>query len=110
VKENLIPPDISKSKRNYIYASEADLMNVAVFGMTAAEWRDKNLNLKGNMRDHACLEQLIVLKNIEAINAMLIADGLSQEDRVYRLNKEAIKQLSSLLAMRPNSKLLSRED
>lgn len=110
VKENLIPPDISKSKRNYIYASEADLMNIAVFGITAAEWRDKNPDLKGNMRDHACLEQLIVLKNIEAINAMLITDGLSQEDRLCRLNKEAIKQLRSLLAMKPNSKTLNSED
>jgi len=75
---------------------EADLLNVALFGITAAQWRARNPNKEGNMRDHATLEQLVVLSNIESINALLIHQGLSQRDRLVQLNNTAITQMKSL--------------
>ncbi len=89
------------------YASEADLLNVALFGMTAKTWRDKNSKLKGNIRDHASIEQLVVLSNLESINALLIRDGISQKDRIQKLNSAAIMQMKSLLTDNETKKIES---
>jgi len=97
IKENLIPHKITKVQAGIVYASEADLLNVALFGITAKEWRDSNPDKKGNIRDYATLEQLVVLSNMESINALLIRQGISQSDRLIELNKVAITQMSSLL-------------
>ena len=96
IKENLIPPDISKGRQGIIYASEADVLNVALFGQTAAEWRKANPEAKGNMRDYATIEQLLVLANLESANAMFIENGVAQSERVIMLNQLAIKQLKTL--------------
>lgn len=96
IKENLIPPDISKARQGFIYASEADVLNVALFGQTAAEWRKANPEAKGNMRDYATIEQLLVLANLESANAMFIENGMEQSERVVLLNQLAIKQLKTL--------------
>ena len=96
VKEQLIPPVISKLQINFIYANEADLLNVALFGMTAKEWRENTPDKNGNIRDYASLEQLVVLSNMESINALLIRQGLSQNERLIQLNKVAITQMKSL--------------
>jgi hypothetical protein len=97
IKENLIPKEVTKPQRTFIYANEADLLNVALFGMTAKEWRDKNPDSKGNIRDEATIEQLVVLSNMESINALLIRNELSQSERLIELNKVAISQMKSLL-------------
>jgi len=97
IKENLIPKEITKQQANYVYANEADLLNVALFGITAKEWRKNNSTKSGNMRDYATLEQLVVLSNLESINALLIRQGLSQKERLLQLNKVAISQMKSLL-------------
>ena len=97
VKENLIPPDVSKFKEMTIYAGEADLLNMALFGITAKQWRDKNKGKEGNIRDYSTLEQLLVLTNLESINAELIRDGLDSHTRLLKLNQIAIKQMTSLL-------------
>lgn len=97
VKENLIPPTLSRSQASMVYASEADVLNVALFGMTAKEWRASNPDQKGNIRDHATIEQLVVLSNMESANAMLINEGLAQQDRLVRLNGLAIRQMESLV-------------
>ena len=97
IKENLIPNHITTSQKNYIYANEADLLNVALFGKTAKEWRDENPDNKGNIRDEATIEQLVVLSNIESINAMLIHQQISQADRLEKLNGIAITQMKSLV-------------
>jgi hypothetical protein len=97
IKEQIIPPKVTKEQANIIYASEADLLNMALFGKTAAEWRAERPEAKGNMRDEATLEQLIVLSNLESINALLIRQGLSQGERLVELNRTAIAQLTSLL-------------
>jgi hypothetical protein len=107
VKEELIPPEIDVKKQCLIYASEADILNLAVFGITASNWRDRNPNLEGNMRDSAQLEQLIVLRNIEAISAMLIKEGFSAEERLEKLNKVAISQMNSLIKSKQLKKLKS---
>ena len=97
IKEQIIPPEVTKAQASIIYASEADMLNVALFGRTAAEWRATNPEAKGNIRDAATLEQLIVLSNLESINALLIRQGLPQGERLIQLNKTAITQLTSLL-------------
>ena len=97
VKENLIPPDVSKFKEMIIYAGEADLLNMALFGMTAKQWRDKNPGKEGNIRDYSTLEQLLVLTNLESLNAELIRDGIDSHTRLLKLNQIAIKQMTSLL-------------
>ncbi|MCS3556193.1 KilA domain-containing protein [Sphingobacterium sp. JUb20] len=97
IKENLIPKEITKQQAGLVYATEADLLNTALFGTTAKEWRESNPNLKGNMRDDATIEQLVVLSNLESINALLIQQGLSQSDRLIELNKVAITQMKSLM-------------
>ena len=97
VKEQIIPKEISKEQAAFIYASEADLLNVALFGMTASQWRKDNPEKDGNMRDYATLEQLVVLSNIESINALLIRQGLSQCECLTQLNQTAIVQMKSLV-------------
>ena len=97
IKENLIPQEITKQQTSIIYANEADLLNVALFGITAKEWREKNPDKTENIRDFATLEQLVVLSNLESINALLIQQNLSQGERLMQLNKVAITQMKSLL-------------
>lgn len=96
IKNNLIPKEITSAEANVIYANEADVLNMALFGKTAKMWRNENPNLKGNIRDYASIEQLIVLINLESMNSELIKIGLSQHERVLRLNKMAIEQLTVL--------------
>ena len=95
IKENIIPT-LTQSQKQYIYANEADMLNVALFGMTAKEWKDKNLNLDGNMRDYANILQLVILSNLENLNAEMIEQGLEQRDRLERLNGIAKKQYTIL--------------
>ena len=97
IKEQIVPPEITRAQAAMVYASEADMLNVALFGMTAAEWRTDNQNKDGNMRDHATLEQLVVLSNMESINALLIRQGLPQNERLVQLNATAITQMKSLV-------------
>lgn len=96
IKENLIPAELSKSQINLVYATEADLLNMALFGKTAKQWRDENPDLDGNIRDSASIEQLVVLSNLESLNAILIQQGLPQSSRVRQLNAIAITQMTSL--------------
>ena len=96
IKENLIVPELSKEQIYFTYASEADLLNVALFGVTASEWRKQNKELSGNMRDYASLEQLLILANMESYNSTLIEDGLSQKERIIKLNEMARKQIKVL--------------
>jgi hypothetical protein len=98
IRETLIPPAITKSQASLVYANEADLLNVALFGQTAKQWRDANPAAEGNVRDHAPLEQLVVLTNLESLNAVLIRQGLTQADRLLKLNEIAISQMRTLLA------------
>ena len=98
IKDTLIPPAITKPRASQVYASEADLLNVALFGHTAKEWRDVNPSADGNVRDHAPLEQLVVLSNLESLNAVLIRQGLPQPERLHKLNDIAISQMRTLLA------------
>ena len=97
IKENLIPKLITPLQANFVYANEADLLNVALFGITAKAWREANPDKSGNVRDYATLEQLVVLSNMESINALLIRQGLYQNERLIELNKVAITQMKSLL-------------
>jgi len=99
IKERLIPPQLTKAQTVTVYASEADLLNVALFGMTAAHWRQANPNQTGNMRDAATLEQLVVLSNLESINAVLIHQGLPAPERLAQLNGIAITQMRSLVGI-----------
>ncbi len=96
IKENIIPENLSKEQINQIYASEADVLNVAMFGKTAKQWRDENPAAEGNIRDYATIEQLLVLANLESLNAEFIKMGLSQSERLVRLNQTAISQMKSL--------------
>ena len=95
IKQNLIPENVSIKHQSITYANEADMLNVALFGMTAKEWKKANPHAKGNIRDHATISQLIVLANIENLNATFIKEGLSQQERLIKLNKEAIYQLTT---------------
>lgn len=105
IKENLIPKEITAAQSNLVYATEADLLNVALFGITAKEWREKNSKKTANIRDEASLEQLVVLSNLESINALLIQQGLSQSQRLIQLNKVAITQMKSLVENKAIKKL-----
>lgn len=98
IKENLIPLVLSKQQTSFVYASEADVLNMALFGMTAKQWRDANPDEKGNIRDVGTIQQLVVLSNLESINAMLIAQSIPQNERLIQLNKLAITQMKSLVA------------
>ena len=96
IKQNLIPAKLTKEQINYIYAEEADVLNMALFGMTAKQWRNKNLNLVGNIRDYATINELICLANLENLNSVFISDGLKQSERLIRLNQIAISQMQIL--------------
>ena len=93
IKSNLIPNEITSAQASMIYAEEADVLNVALFGMTAKQWREANPDLTGNIRDYATINELICLSNMENINAVLIHDGLSQRDRLIKFNQIAIQQM-----------------
>lgn len=97
IKASLIPDTLSPRQINFVYASEADLLNVALFGVTAKQWRDANPGLKGNMRDHANVHQLVCLANLESMNAHFIAEGLPQSERLVKLNELAIRQMRVLV-------------
>ena len=97
IKENLIPKELSKKEASIVYATEADVLNMALFGKTAARWRSENPDAAGNIRDQATLEQLVVLTNLESLNAVLIQQGFAQTERLMQLNKIAIQQLRTLL-------------
>ena len=105
VKAHLIPEDISKHKKKFIYADEADLLNIALFGKTAQEWRAANLDLKGNIRDYATLEQLVVLSNMESYNSELIKQKITAEKRLKELNRIAIEQMRVLIENKSIKKL-----
>lgn len=96
IKENLIPHELTKTQMSFIYASEADLLNMALFGKTAAQWRNENPDAEGNIRDMATIEQLVVLSNLESINALLIQQEIPASDRLFQLNRVAITQMKSL--------------
>lgn len=98
VRETLIPPAVTRQQATLVYANEADLLNVALFGRTAKQWRDAHPGAEGNVRDHAPLEQLVVLTNLESLNSVLIRQGLSQPERLRKLNEIAISQMRTLLA------------
>jgi len=105
VSRNLIPKELSKEQINFIYANEADVLNVALFGMTAKEWREANPDLKGNIRDYGTINELICLSNMENLNAVFINEGLSQQERLVKLNHIAIQQMNVLQDVE-NRKLL----
>jgi hypothetical protein len=105
IKENLIPPEITKQQSNSVYANEADILNIALFGITAKQWRDTNPDKKGNIRDYAVIEQLVVLSNMESINALLIQQGVPQNERLMQLNKVAVTQMKSLVENKAVRKL-----
>lgn len=96
IKHNLIPSEITKSQASVIYANEADVLNVAMFGVTAKQWRDANPDLKGNIRDYASINELICLSNMENLNAVFIEQGIPQSERLMKLNQIAIHQMSIL--------------
>ncbi len=105
IKENLIPDELTKTQIYFVYANEADMLNVALFGKTALQWRAENPSAGGNIRDMATIEQLVVLSNMESINAVLINQGLTQSQRLVQLNKTAILQMNSLLRNKNLKKL-----
>lgn len=105
IKKHIVPPRLSKMAVSIIYANEADVLNVALFGMTAKDWRDKNPNKKGNIRDYSTIEQLVCLSNLESLNAEFIRQGMKQGERLKKLNEIAIIQIKSLLGNRSLKKL-----
>ena len=106
IKENLIPSLIEKNKISMVYAQEADVLNMAVFGKTAKTWTEENQNVKENIIDNATIQQLVVLSNLESINALFINEGVLQKDRLIRLNRIAITQMQSLLNIKAIDKLI----
>jgi len=106
IKEKLIPELLSKNQISFTYASEADMLNMALFSKTALQWRNENPNTEGNVRDYATIEQLVVLSNLESINSVLIRQGLCQSDRLIQLNNIAITQMKSLINNKQFKKLL----
>ena len=105
IKQNLIPPELTVAQKSLIYADEADMLNVAMFGMTAKQWRDLHPGEKGNIRDYATINQLICLSNMENLNAVFIHDGLPQTERLIKLNKIAIQQMKVLENIEDNKVL-----
>ena len=106
IKQNLIPAEVTKAQASIIYANEADVLNVAMFGMTAKQWREANPDLKGNIRDYASVNELICLSNMESLNAVFIEQGQPQSERLIKLNQIAIHQMSVLENGDNNRKLL----
>lgn len=105
IKVNLIPEELTQKQTSIVYASEADVLNMALYGITAKQWRDANPELKGNIRDYSTINELICLSNMENINAVLINEGVSQSDRLRKLNQIAIQQMRVLSDVE-NRKLL----
>lgn len=105
IKQNLIPQEITPAQASRIYANEADVLNMALFGMTALEWRGRHPDLKGNIRDYASINELICLSNMESLNAVFIQDGIPQRERLIRLNRIAIQQMQVLEDMRGHNLL-----
>ena len=105
VKENLIPDKLARKQISFVYANEADVLNMALFGVTAKQWRISNSEKKGNIRDHANISQLVCLSNMESINAVLIRQGIKQSDRLGQLNEIAITQMTSLIKNKTLKKL-----
>ena len=105
IKENLIPAKLNKQQINFVYADEADMLNMALFGKTAKQWRAENPDAEGNIRDQASIEQLVILSNLESINAVLIRQELPQSTRLKQLNQIAITQMKSLLGNKNLKKL-----
>lgn len=108
IKKNLIPEKLNSRQINMIYANEADVLNVALFGMTAKEWRDKNPDIDGNIRDFADVNELVCLSNLENVNSIYINEGLSQKDRIIKLNEIAISQMKILTS--DNIKLIESKN
>ncbi|MCL2028325.1 MAG: KilA-N domain-containing protein, partial [Bacteroidales bacterium] len=106
IKRNLIPTELSSQQISFIYADEADVLNVALFGITAKQWRCENSDKEGNMRDYASINELICLSNMENLNAVFINEGLPQRERLIKLNQTAIQQMQILLGVE-NRKLLN---
>ena len=105
IKANLIPPELTPEQIGFTYANEADILNVALFGKTAKQWREETVNTKENMRDYASVEQLIILINIESMNADLIRQGLSQGERLKKLRSVAYYQMQSLTSSKAIQKI-----
>ena len=99
IQHNLLPPELTREQQSYVYADEADMLNVALFGMTAAQWRAQNPGCKGNIRDHASLQQLLVLANMESYNALLIGQKRPQGERLQALRQMAVRQLQVLASI-----------
>ena len=99
IQQNLLPPDLTKEQQSYVYADEADMLNVALFGMTASQWRSLNPGRKGNIRDYASLQQLLVLANMESYNALLIEQKKPQGERLIALRQMAVRQLQVLSSL-----------
>ncbi len=110
IKNTLIPHLVSKKQQSFAYASEADLLNVALFGKTAKEWEEQNAQAKGNMRDEATIQQLIVLSNLESMNAELIKQEIPQNQRLIALNKMAVEQMTSIMGSTALRRLEGKED
>lgn len=116
IKEHLIPPALSKQQQGFVYADEADMLNVALFGKTAKQWRDANPEVEGNMRDYASVAHLVVMVNLESMNAELVRQGLTQSDRLRMLREIAVQQLKSLSSINlkaldvPRSRPLDEKD
>lgn len=106
IKQNLIPAEVTPMQANIIYANEADVLNVAMFGMTAKQWREANPDIKGNIRDYATINELICLSNMENLNAVFIEQGMTQGERLVKLNQIAIHQMNVLESGNNNRKLL----
>jgi len=104
IKENLVPEALNKNQILFIYANEADVLNMALFGKTAKQWRDENIETAGNIRDYATIEQLVVLSNMESTNALLIHQGIEQNERLLQLNQLAITQMKSLISQNQSIK------
>ena len=109
IKENLIIPELTPAQKSFVYADEADLLNVALFGKTAKEWRQENPDKKGNIRDYADLHHLLVLSNLESYNAILIEQNIEQSKRLELLRETAIKQLRTILGLDFSSHTLLSE-
>ncbi len=110
IKQNLIPPQITTQKANFIYANEADVLNMALFGKTAKEWREQNPDLSGNIRDYATAAQLVCLSNLETLNALFIQQKIDQPERLLKLNQIAIQQMNILAADPQVNQLTSGEE
>lgn len=110
IKNNLIPAEVTSEQKSFIYADEADMLNVALFGMTAKQWRNQNPEKKGNIRDYATINQLICLSNMENLNEVFIGDNMPQKVRLEKLNRIAIQQMKILEDIEDKTPLLETDD